>query len=112
SHGAFVGGDIGPHTQHADAVHVFFLPQTVAIAGEDLALGEVRRTGHHRHLVSGAHPFAAVFEGTAGRGIYLWREVVAQEQDVHGGRLPQDQSNTTETPPASLSTTMRWLASQ
>ena len=59
--------------------------QAVAIAGEDAALREVGRAGDDRHRDGRPHPDAAVLVRPAGRRVDLGREVVGEEEDVHGG---------------------------
>ncbi|EEF93784.1 hypothetical protein CATMIT_01582, partial [Catenibacterium mitsuokai DSM 15897] len=60
---ALVGGDVGLDPHHADAVERLDAAPGVAVAGEQLAFGEVRRAGDHSDLVAGAHPAHRVLVG-------------------------------------------------
>src|SRR5690606_29459480 len=59
-----IWGDVGPHTDHFDAVDVFFLIQLVFVAFKHLPFWKIGKAGDDGDLRALLHPFAAMLVRT------------------------------------------------
>jgi hypothetical protein len=86
---ALVGGDVGPHTNHVDAIHG--LAAATAHCGSRHVFSRWENSALRSPLSHDGPPppSAGVLEGTRGRGIGLGRKVVGQEEDVHRATVYQ-----------------------
>ena len=54
-HKTFIDRNEGPYTNHTDAIHLFLLPQAIAVIVKHFAFRKIRRTGDDRYFRTGTH---------------------------------------------------------